>query len=79
MNLLDLSDKLVLLAGGGAIGRVIVKMLAAHGARVAVNDMVPDADAQAIFAASGIDLAICNRRRVSPMLFFSSARRWPTI
>lgn len=58
MNLLDLSDKLVLLTGGaGAIGRVIVKTLADHGARVAVNDIVPDADAQALFASNGIDTA----------------------
>lgn len=58
MNLLDLSDKVVLLTGGaGAIGRVIVKTLADHGARVAVNDIVPDDAVQAIFADSAIDTA----------------------
>lgn len=56
MNLLDLSDKLVLLTGGaGAIGRVIAKTLADHGARVAVNDIVTEQEAQQIFADSAID------------------------
>lgn len=46
MNLLDLSDRIILITGGaGAIGRVIVKTLADHGATVAVNDVVSAADA----------------------------------
>jgi NAD(P)-dependent dehydrogenase (short-subunit alcohol dehydrogenase family) len=48
-SLLDLGDKIVLLTGGcGAIGRVVVGVLAAHGARVAVNDIVPDDEAARI-------------------------------
>ena len=51
MNLLDLSGKIVLITGGcGAIGRVIVRMLAEQGARVAVNDILPDAEAHGILA-----------------------------
>ena len=47
MNLLDLSDQTVLITGGvGAIGRVIVKTLAEHGATIAVNDIVPEAAAR---------------------------------
>lgn len=47
MNLLDLGDKRVLITGGvGAIGRVIVRELAAHGATVAVNDIVDEAAAR---------------------------------
>jgi NAD(P)-dependent dehydrogenase (short-subunit alcohol dehydrogenase family) len=42
MNLLDLSGKTILLTGGlGAIGQIIVKVLAEHGANVAVNDVLP--------------------------------------
>lgn len=49
MNLLDLSDKTVLVTGGvGAIGRVVVQTLAEHGATVAVNDVVSEADAAEI-------------------------------
>lgn len=56
MNPLDLSDKLVLLTGGaGAIGRVIAKTLADHGARVAVNDVVAEPEAHQIFADNAID------------------------
>jgi len=47
-NLLDLSDKKILITGGaGAIGRVVVGVLAAHGATVIANDIVPAADAHA--------------------------------
>jgi NAD(P)-dependent dehydrogenase (short-subunit alcohol dehydrogenase family) len=43
MSSLDLTGKTVLLTGGaGAIGRTIVRVLAAHGATVAVNDVVSE-------------------------------------
>ena len=48
MNLLDLSGKKILITGGaGAIGQVVVRALAEHGAALAVNDIVADADAPA--------------------------------
>lgn len=48
-NLLDLSDKTILITGGaGAIGRVVVDVLAAHGATVVVNDVLAPADAHAV-------------------------------
>jgi NAD(P)-dependent dehydrogenase (short-subunit alcohol dehydrogenase family) len=54
MNLLDLSNKTVLITGGGgAIGRVVVKMLADHGATVAVNDILPAEEAHRILADAG--------------------------
>ena len=54
MSLLDLSDKTVLITGGcGAIGRVIVKTLADHGATVAVNDILPDDEAHRLLAEAG--------------------------
>ena len=47
-NLLDLSDKTILITGGaGAIGRVVVDVLARHGATVVANDVVSAADAHA--------------------------------
>ncbi len=50
MNMLDLSNKTVVITGGaGAIGQVVVATLAEHGARVAVNDLLPSADAGATF------------------------------
>ncbi len=53
-NLLDLSGKTVLITGGcGAIGRVIVPILAAHGAKVAVNDILPEDEAGRILAEVG--------------------------
>ena len=49
MNLLDLQDRVVLITGGcGAIGRVIVRELVAHNARVAVNDIIPPGEAATI-------------------------------
>jgi NAD(P)-dependent dehydrogenase (short-subunit alcohol dehydrogenase family) len=42
VNRLDLGGRLVLVTGGaGALGRAIVGRLRAHGAQVAVNDIVP--------------------------------------
>ena len=53
MDLLDLEDRVVVLTGGcGAIGRVIVKELAAHNARVAVNDIVEESDGVQILATA---------------------------
>lgn len=55
MNPLNLSGKTILITGGaGAIGQVVVTTLAVHGARVAVNDVLPDADGGAILA--GLDV-----------------------
>jgi NAD(P)-dependent dehydrogenase (short-subunit alcohol dehydrogenase family) len=46
MNLLDLSGKRILITGGaGAIGKRVVRELAEHGATVAVNDVVAEAEA----------------------------------
>lgn len=52
-SLLDLSDKTILITGGaGAIGRVVVDVLAQHGATVVVNDVVAAADAHAVLPRS---------------------------
>jgi NAD(P)-dependent dehydrogenase (short-subunit alcohol dehydrogenase family) len=54
MNLLDLSDKTILITGGaGAIGQVVVQMLAEHGAAVAANDVIGEAQALQVFHALG--------------------------
>lgn len=51
---LDLSGKTILITGGsGAIGRVVVRVLAEHGARVAVNDILPEAEGRAALAEAG--------------------------
>ncbi len=53
MNTLDLSTKVILLTGGaGAIGQVIVRTLLAHGAAVAVNDVIPAEDAERVLPKS---------------------------
>ena len=53
-NLLDLSGKTILITGGaGAIGRVVVRVLAEHGAKVAVNDLLPEAEAAKNLAEAG--------------------------
>jgi len=58
MDLLDLSGKTILITGGaGAIGQVVVQLLAEHGAAVAVNDIVAEAQAQAVLEAAGADMA----------------------
>ena len=47
-SLLDLSNSTILIPGGaGAIGRVVVDMLAGHGATVVANDVLSAADAHA--------------------------------
>jgi len=52
MDLLDLSGKTVLITGGaGAIGQVVVRLLAEHGAAVAVNDVLAPAQAQPLLPA----------------------------
>ncbi|MFT5090443.1 MAG: NAD(P)-dependent dehydrogenase (short-subunit alcohol dehydrogenase family) [Planctomycetota bacterium] len=51
MDLLDLQNRVIFISGGcGAIGRVIARELVAHNARVAVNDVINDIEAQAILA-----------------------------
>jgi NAD(P)-dependent dehydrogenase (short-subunit alcohol dehydrogenase family) len=59
-TLLDLTGKTILITGGaGAIGRVIVKVLVEHGARVAVNDVVSgEAAAKALAEAKAVSLNI---------------------
>ncbi len=55
MSLLDLTDEIILITGGcGAIGQVVVRTLAEYGARVAVNDIVPETDAAQIFASMNV-------------------------
>lgn len=51
MNLLDLSGKTVLISGAcGALGQVVVKTLAEHGAQVIANDILSDEAAEQIWA-----------------------------
>ncbi len=51
MDLLDLQDRIVFISGGGgAIGRVIARQLVAHNARVAINDVIGEAEAQPVLA-----------------------------
>jgi NAD(P)-dependent dehydrogenase (short-subunit alcohol dehydrogenase family) len=58
MYSIDLAGKTVLITGGcGAIGRVVVRVLAESGARVAVNDIIPDDAAHGILAEAGVDWA----------------------
>ncbi len=45
-DLLDLGGKKILITGGcGAIGQVIARTLAQHGASVAINDVLPEEEA----------------------------------
>src|SRR5664279_3797011 len=58
MDLLDLSGQTILITGGaGAIGQVVVQLLAEHGAAVAVNDVLPAAQALEVLHSVGTDLA----------------------
>ena len=51
-NLFDLSDKVILITGGcGAIGQVVVRVLAEHGATIAVNDIIPADEAAKVLPA----------------------------
>jgi NAD(P)-dependent dehydrogenase (short-subunit alcohol dehydrogenase family) len=53
-DLLDLTGKTILLTGGcGATGRVIARVLAEQGARVAVNDILAEDDAARALAETG--------------------------
>jgi NAD(P)-dependent dehydrogenase (short-subunit alcohol dehydrogenase family) len=50
----DLTGKTIVLTGGcGGIGRVIVRVLAEHGATVAVNDVVAEETAMALLREEG--------------------------
>jgi NAD(P)-dependent dehydrogenase (short-subunit alcohol dehydrogenase family) len=52
---LDLSSKTVLITGGcGAIGQVIVRVLSEHGATVAVNDILPEAEGTQVLNRASI-------------------------
>ena len=54
MSGLDLSGKTILITGGaGAIGLVVVEMLARHGARVAVNDLLSKAEGDKALGLTG--------------------------
>ena len=70
MDLLDLKDRVVVLTGGcGAIGRIIVKELAAHNARVAVNDILEESDSAPILTTadpSGKRTAYCKANASDP-------------
>jgi len=56
-----LSGKTILITGGlGAIGKVVVAHLLAHAAQVAVNDFVPEEDAQRQIAEAGWPLDRCH-------------------
>jgi NAD(P)-dependent dehydrogenase (short-subunit alcohol dehydrogenase family) len=58
MDLLDLSGKTILITGGaGAIGRVVVQLLAEHGAALAVNDVIAEAEALPVFQSAGANMA----------------------
>ncbi len=54
-KLLDLTGRVILITGGcGAIGRVVVQVLAEHGATVIANDIVPDNEAVQMLASTGV-------------------------
>ncbi|HVC81257.1 MAG TPA: SDR family oxidoreductase [Chloroflexota bacterium] len=56
MYTIDLSGKTILISGGcGAIGRVVVRVLADAGASVAVNDIVSETEAGALLQEAGVD------------------------
>jgi NAD(P)-dependent dehydrogenase (short-subunit alcohol dehydrogenase family) len=55
MSLLNLSGKIILITGGcGAIGRVVTRVLLEHGARVVVNDVLPEQEAGRLLAEAGV-------------------------
>ena len=54
MSLLDLTGRTILITGGcGAIGRVVVRVLAEQGARVVVNDILADQEAERALSEAG--------------------------
>lgn len=54
MQLTDLTGQIILITGGlGAIGQVVVKTLLEHGARVAVNDILPQHEGQTLCQTLG--------------------------
>jgi NAD(P)-dependent dehydrogenase (short-subunit alcohol dehydrogenase family) len=56
MYTIDLSGKTILISGGcGAIGRVVVRVLAEAGAAGAVNDIVSETEAGALLQEAGVD------------------------
>lgn len=56
-HLLNLSEQVILITGGaGAIGRVVVRVLVEHGARVAVNDVLAPEQAHEALVAAGVPL-----------------------
>ena len=57
MYSIDLTGRTILITGGcGGIGRVVARVLAQGGAWVAVNDILPDAEARSALAGAGADL-----------------------
>lgn len=55
MNLLDLTGKHVLITGGcGAIGRVVIRVLAEHGATISVNDRLSNDEAHHLLSEAGV-------------------------
>ena len=69
-KLLDLTERVILITGGcGAIGRVVGRVLAEHGATVIANDIVPEDEAAQMFAnegASGPTIAYCRADATRP-------------
>lgn len=55
MDLLDLTDKHIVITGGcGAIGRVVIRLLAEHGATISVNDLLPADEAWRLLTEAGV-------------------------
>ncbi len=55
MNELDLQNRRIFITGGcGAIGQVMVRVLAEHGAHVAVNDILLEDEAQRVLADASV-------------------------
>jgi NAD(P)-dependent dehydrogenase (short-subunit alcohol dehydrogenase family) len=57
MYSIDLTGKVILITGGcGAIGRVLARVLAESGARVAVNDVISEEQARQALAEAGVTM-----------------------
>jgi NAD(P)-dependent dehydrogenase (short-subunit alcohol dehydrogenase family) len=69
-KLLDLTGRVILITGGcGAIGRVVVRVLAEHGAMVIANDIVPEDEAVQILASAGAqgpNISYCRADAIQP-------------